>query len=468
MNEVKKKCRLSGWVGVFCGVLVLLCLLAFFCSRMYLYARYHVANHMLVEVQTFTPEEYPDNPAMLSQHYGDYSHPKVVIKRNQNNLFDLVFLPGNDKSANIVFRNIDINLMTPSLPSWVKGNKALTRIALTDRQWNRQQVIFNRGTENLAVTGGDGVEKKQVYQAHLAKNCLNAGLWEVLLYSKEKNKKTVLYQGWFTFPLGYYKTIFQQNTGLSYWKHAPYLEHWVTPESLQVDLGKLREVIEVYPLVLTQDMDEKIAVDGEQIHKKKNIISKNKLNTFKDYMQEDVSFSTFSPPGIYQKNKPWQHEYWRINHPISAALHVIRSPAEKKHVLQELAITYADDKPNKNNDSYFYIGGFDINNLPRLDVKQYAKGQLFLMGIGTAPLKQSYTALLKNPPAMSPVFSVFLNEKNEWINHHEAAIDGVILFIDKYKSNRLHMYLVSYERHAVVSHYTMTLPDEFLRRVYDS
>ncbi|MCH9689926.1 MAG: hypothetical protein K0U24_04230 [Gammaproteobacteria bacterium] len=468
MSEVKKKYKLSGWIGVFFGVFVVLCLVVFFCFRMYLYTRYHTMANMTVEVKAFTPEEYPDNPAMLSQHYGEYSHPDVMIQRHKNNLFDLVFLPGNEKSAKIAFKNIDVNLMTPSLPSWVKNNNALTRIALTDRQWNRQQVIFNRDVINIEITGGDGVEKKQVYQAHLAKNCLNAGLWEVLLYSKEKHKKTLLYQGWFTFPVGHYKTMFTQNTGLSYWKHAAYLEHWITPESLQVDVGKLREVIDVYPLVLTHDTDEKIAVDGEQIYKKKNIISKKKLNQFKDYMQEDVSFATFSPPGIYQKNKPWKHEYWRINHPISAALHVIRSPAEKKHVLQELVITYADDKPNKNNDSYFYMSGFDINHLPRLDVKHYAKGQLFLMGIGTAPLKQSYVDLLKHPPAMSPVFSVFLNEKNEWINHHEAAIDGVILFIDKYKSNRLHMYLVSYERHAVVSHYTMTLPDAFLRRAHDS
>ncbi|MCH9756435.1 MAG: hypothetical protein K0U37_04490 [Gammaproteobacteria bacterium] len=456
----RNKRKRWAWIGIlfFGAVLVFLA-----CARVYLYKRYHTKQDMMVSVKEFTVKEYPDNPAVLSKHHGEYSHPKVMIHQNKENSFDLVFLPGNDKSAKIVFKNIDIGLMTPSVPKWVRDDKGLTRIALTDRQWNRQQVIFSADDEHIEVIGGDGGEK-QLYQVHLAKNCLNAGLWEVLLYSQENHKKTLLYQGWFTFPLGHYKTIFKQNTGFSYWRHAPYLEHWFTPESIQVDVGKLREVVDTYPLVLMQDMDEKIAVGGEQIHKKKNIVSKEKLETFKDYMKEDISFSTFLPPGIYRKNEPWTHEYWRINHPISAALNVIYPFVKTKKPLQELVIAYSDDKPNNNNDSYFYLSGFDMSRLPRLDPKQYAQGQLFLMGIGTPPLKQNYRALSKHPPSMSPVFSVLLNERAEWINHHEAAIDGAILFMDKYKSNRLHMYLVSYERHAVVAHYVMILPDDFLRQ----
>ncbi|MDX2345361.1 MAG: hypothetical protein QNK11_00605 [Legionella sp.] len=461
MGDFRKQRKLFAWIGIVFFGAVLICLA---CVRVYLYTRYHTKKSMTVAVKEFTSETYPDNPATLNQHHGEYSHPQVMIQQHQHNVFDLVFLPGNSKSAKIIFKKINAGLMTPSVPKWVKEDKNLTRIALTDRQWNRQQVIFK--SPSFEVIGGDGIEKNLIYEAHLAKNCLNAGLWEILLYSK-KNKnhqKELIYQGWFTFPLGYYKQIFEQNTGFSYWRHAFYLEHWVTPESLQIEVGKLREVIQTYHLVLTEDTDEPAATDGEQVNKRKNIISKHPLNIFKDYRDLDVAFSTFSAPGVYQKNKPWTHEYWRINHPISAVLQVVRSPAEPKKPLEELVIAYSDDLPNQNNDSYFYISGFDISKLPRLDPKYYAKGKLFLMGIGTAPLKEAYTALLKKPPSMSPAFSVFLNEKNEWINHHEAAIDGVILLVDKYKANRLHMYMISYERHAVVAHYVMTLPEEFLRR----
>lgn len=80
------------------------------------------------------------------------------------------------------------------------------------------------------------------------------------------------------------------------------------------------------------------------------------------------------------------------------------------------------------------------------------------MGIGTAPLKQRYRDLIKFPPENRSEFSVFLNDQNEWINHHDMAIDGAILFLDKKTPGLLHMYLVSYERHAVVAHYSIKLP----------
>lgn len=459
MSDFRQQRKWFARIGIALFVLILIVLA---CVRVYLYMRYHTQKSMTLAVKEYTPQTYPDNPAPLSVHHGKYSHPKVRIQHHQNNQFDLIFLPGNQESAKIFFKNINAGLMTPSVPEWVKNDENLTRIALTDRQWNRQQVIFK--SPDFEVIGGDGIEKHLIYEAHLAKNCLNAGFWEILLFSKKNNKKELVYQGWFTFPLGYYKAIFEHNTGFSYWRHASYLESWITPEGLELDLNQLRTVTRTYPLVLTQDIDEPIALDGEQVNKHKNIISNHSLNQFKDYMNNEVAFSTFIPPGIYQKNKPWKHEYWRIDHPISAVLQVVRTTAKPNQDLYELVIVYSDDEPNQNNDSYFYVSGFDIKKLPRLDPKQYAKGKLFLMGVGTPPLKQTYTALLKNPPESDPIFSVFLNEKDEWINHHEAAIDGAILFIDKYKKNRLHMYVVSYERHAVVAHYIITLPEDFLRR----
>jgi hypothetical protein len=461
MRGANHKCVLIRRIGLSFLVASVLIVVLF---RGYVYVRYHTKPIMMVDVQEFTPEEYPDNPARLSRHHGEYSHARLVIKKNKGADFTFTFLPSNSKSATIVFNDVDVGLMTPSVPLWVKHDKQLTRIALTDRQWNRQQVSFKRGDSQLDIAGGDDVEKKQVVYAELAKNCLNAGLWEILLYSQENNKKTLLYQGWFTFPLGFYQSVFKHNTGLSYWKHAYYLEHWVDPELTRVDLDALRRVTQVYPVVLTQDLDESIAVDGEQVHKKKNMMSNNRIKFFRDYMTEDVWFSTFLPPGLYRKDTPWENEYWRISYPVSAVIQTISSPATPGKSLQELVITYADDKPNKNNDSYFYVSGFDLNTLPRLEASHYAQGKLFLMGIGTPPLKQSYAELKAKPPEKTPEFSVFLNEKDAWINHHEVAIDGAILFIDKHQSNRLHMYLVSYERHAVVAHYMMTLPDELRQK----
>ena len=427
--------------------------------RVYVYCKYHVEDKMTLQVKELSPEAYPDNPSRLSRYHGDYSHKKLLLQKHRDNKFTLTFLPSNAKSATIRFKHINLGLMTPSLPAWVKNSSELTRISLTDRQWNRQQVSFIINNPHVEVIGGDGVEKNKLYKLELAKNCLNAGLWEVLLYSQENHKKTLVYQGWFTFPLGHYKAIFEKNTGLIYRNNWHYLEHWSNPESTQIDLDQLRQIIQTYPVILQQNAQEAIALDGEQMTKKKNIIASHKIKKFKDYLKHDVAFSAFIPPGVYKKDVAWHNEYWRIKQPVSAVMNRIESPATSKQKFDELVITYADDKPNQNSESYFYISGFDLKTLPHVSTRHYAKGRLFLMGIGTPPLKQAYKVLAKHPPEKSPVFSVFLDKKGRWINHHEVAIDGSILFIDKDKPSVLHVYLVSYERHAVIAHYRLMLPE---------
>ncbi|QDP73312.1 hypothetical protein FOG18_12430 [Legionella israelensis] len=420
----------------------------------YVYNRYHTKPVMILHVKEYKTHEYPDNPAMLSKQHGRYSHEKLQLKKENGSHFTFTFLPGNKESATITFKNIDVSLMTPSLPTCVKNDPDLTRISLTDRQWNRQQVSFELNSPHIEIKGGDGFEKKNIYSAELAKNCLNAGLWEVLLFNKENGKKTLFYQGWFTFPLGHYKEVFEKNTGLAYRNHWYYLEHWFDPEGTVVDVKKLREVIRSYPVKFQSNFVEPVVFDGEQVNKKKNIIAERKIHQFKDYYRDDVKFSTFLPPGIYRKDKPWNNEYQLIGKPISASFNQIKTPDGKKR--QELIIHYQ----NKDRRYDFYLSGFDMNKLPRLDTQNYADGHLYLMGIGTAPLKQRYNDLMSLPPENRSEFSVFLNERDEWINHHDMAIDGAILFIDKDNPNLLHMYLVSYERHAVVAHYKMNVPEK--------
>src|SRR5207245_2110458 len=114
--------------------------------------------HTLIPVLELTLKQYPDNPASLSSHYGEYSHKKLLLVNKDKTHFDFIFLPTNSKSATIIFKNIDVSLMTPSLPNWIKGSHDNIRIALTDRQWNRQQVSFNPHSEFIAVQGGDGFE----------------------------------------------------------------------------------------------------------------------------------------------------------------------------------------------------------------------------------------------------------------------------------------------------------------------
>lgn len=198
------------------------------------YCRYRAAREMDIAVREFSDRDYLENPALRSVQYGKYSGRRLTLVQRDDSHFDFIFAPAQSRVAEVAFRDVDVSLMTPSLPEWARADAGLKCIALTDRQWNRQQVQFNRNSPQLEVSRGDGFEQANLFTAELAKNCLNAGLWELLLFIEEAGRKALYYHGWFTFPLGQYKRIFQRSTGLSYWRHFYYLEHWVDPEGVRI------------------------------------------------------------------------------------------------------------------------------------------------------------------------------------------------------------------------------------------
>ena len=105
----------------------------------------------------------------------------------------------------------------------------------------------------------------------------------------------------------------------------------------------------------------------------------------------------------------------------------------------------------------FIISGIKLDELPQLETKDYPKGLYMPMGIGVPPFYQKYTDLEKNPPFKSPYFCVMLDEHNRWINHHDVAIDGPVMHRDAVHPNRVHLFLLSYERHSLVRHLVFDL-----------
>jgi uncharacterized membrane protein YdjX (TVP38/TMEM64 family) len=413
--------------------------------------RYHTAPAMDVPLKEYTNAEYPEDPAQRSVHFGQYDGRKLTLVQRDDTHFDFVLEPTNAHTAKVVFQDIDVSLLTPSVPAWAKDDAGLRRIALTDRQWNRQQVSFGNREPHVEITGGNGFEKANLYSAELAKNCLNAGLWEVLLFVKEDGQKALYYQGWFTFPLGHYARVFEHNTGLPYWRHWYYLEHWFDPALTPVPLDPLRRVTAEREAAATFDADEDVLVGGEQVRKRRTVIADN-IVKWQDYLDDDgrkVRFATFIPPGRYSVNHPWKNEYWRLQHFDKAILRDVVSPATARP-LQELELVFTGKGGGT---CRFLVSGFDLQALPRLAVKDYPKGLYMPMGIGTPPFFQSYEELAANPPDKSAYFSVTLDADGRWINHHELAIDGPVMHRDADNPDLLHVYLLSYERHALINHF---------------
>lgn len=431
-------------------------------------SRYQIANEMIVPLTEYTNVEYPEDPANRSPHHGQYQGRRVRLIRKDDTHFDVVVEPVEPTNtphiATITFHDVDVSLMTPSLPEWCKRDLGNRRIALTDRQWNRQQVAFavsgpSDANQRVAVSGGDGFERENLSSAELAKNCLNAGLWEVLLFHPGSNGKELYYQGWFTFPLGLYREQFERGTGLRYGDHWHYLEHWFDPAGTMVKLDDLRRVTSTVATQFEFDPTEKIIAGGEQLRKRRTLLTPN-LRTWGDFTDApDIQFASFIPPGRYSVRHPWKNEYHRLAALKSGTLREIESPADTTAAdnttnkpRHELELQFVSREGTVNR---FFVSGFRWDDLPQLAVADYAKGMYMPMGIGVPPFFQTELALLANPPHLSAYFSVLLDPDDRWIDHHKTAIDGPVLHRDQHDPNMLHLYLLSYERHSLVRHVTV-------------
>lgn len=421
--------------------------------------KYTTEDVMDISVTEYTMDEYPEDPAPLSAFYKKYGGRSLTLEKIDDTHFNFVLQPeADERVATVKFKNIDLELFIPKLSNWVKNDEGLEVITLVDREWNRQQVSFEPTSEHIEIIGGDGFEIENMHSVHLARNCLNAGLWEVLLFTKEDGGKKLYYQGWFDFPMGHYKDIFEKINDVSYWNHWARLEHWKDPAGTFVDLSQLREVKNERVVDARPMDDERLIVAGEQKRKIRTLNATTNLMTWEDFYKnpEKIQFASFVPPGQYKLNKAWDNKYWQIGDFKHATLRDIDSASGDSN-LQELELTFKDSESGENN--RLIISGFDVNSLPQLDTSEYPKGLYKPMGINVPPFYQSYTDLKAAPPAQSPYFSVLLDQNDEWIDHHSTSVDGPVMHLDKDDKSKLHLYLLSYERHTLIRHFTIKLDD---------
>lgn len=198
------------------GVVILVTLagLAWFADR------YDDQPQQTVALTAFAKDDYPENPENTSSIFGAYPHRRLIIQRLSDTRFRFLLEPATPQAAAIIVTDVDLAHFVAAIPAWVKVDPDLMKVGLIDREWNRQQVRFARTSTHLDVReGGDGFEQRALARVDLARNCLNAGLWELLLFNTENGEERVYEHLWFTFPLGLYKQLFEQVNGLSYWSY---------------------------------------------------------------------------------------------------------------------------------------------------------------------------------------------------------------------------------------------------------
>jgi hypothetical protein len=445
------------------GLLVLL-LAGVLGGTVWFQLRYDDAADQTVALTAISHAEYPEDPEDRSLAFGKYPHRTLRIQQIRDTRFRFLLEPGSDQATRIELPEVDLAYLVAAVPPWVKSDPDLTRVGFIDREWNRQQVSLRRDSPYVRVhEGGDGFEQRRLTRVDLARNCLNAGLWELLLFTTEDGQERVYEHVWFTFPLGLYKQLFERVNGLSYWDYWWSLEHWVDPAGTPIRLDRLRTVEREWPLAASARWNDAPAWQGEQRLKRKNILAPTAIRTYQDWYRQPIRFASFIKPGRYSVAHPRDTQLHYLAEFAGAVLRQVRTPAGPQPLF-ELELAFKDGRTGE--PTRLIFGGLDFQHLPKAAPEQYDRGWQVPMGIGNPSFFESYEEVLAYPPLQRPFYGFHLDRQNRWIDHHAVGVDGPLLHRDAHDPSRLHLYLLSYERHALLNHFVLTCPAEACPRQF--
>jgi hypothetical protein len=397
-------------------------------------------NFLKFDIQNLTETEYPDDPDLGFRH-ADY---EVVWFKNgelrpTDSAFDLYFFSKNQDT--ILFSNFDLLEFIPTVPNHLKGDEYLTRISLVNQEWNRNQVRFNQQefeTSNPAITRVD-----------VARNCLNAYLWEVIAYGEENGKEMPLAHGWFDFPKELYHELFKTKNDLDFESFASALVDWKTPENKVINTTPLRTITDTIQTTFADLSNAMYPLAGARLKKQKEIIYPTSFETMRALQTDSALFATFTPPGFYNKADPRKTQLGRFQKLVSVDVFGLAS--EKNAT--EINMTFSDGERT----THFVVGGIDLDKMPKLSADNANSGWKSSMGFGNHPFYETKTEHLAHKCSESKYYAYLSDAENKWLDSHEIGIDGPIIHWDDAQENLLHIWLLSFERHALVGHYTLQL-----------
>ncbi len=411
------------------------------------------ANIFRANLREISDEDYPDNPDISIRHpkYVETTMESISFEQKENG-FDIVIYPSNKSDDTVTMKNIDLMEFIPSVPRCAKGDDYLSLISVVNQEWNRNQVKWKGDDlvqilpENYTVNG------EVITRIDLARNCLNAYLWEVFFSSKMDGKDKVFYHGWFNFPGELYQELFKERNEEDFSRYASYLENWKDPKNDFIDLSRIRTVEDSRELSFVNHDQEMYPLKGERKKKQIDIIYPVKYTKMADFHTDSALFATFSIPGFYNRKDPRTTELGRFYNLKSIEYRKTKSSNGDEN--DELKMIFE----RKNGEiTQFIFGGLDFSSLPRLAVDECNSGISFPMGIGNHPFYEDVQTHQQLNSRENPYFGVFLDENGNWLDSHKIGIDGPLLHLDKNDPTILHVWLLSFERQALVGHYEVKL-----------
>lgn len=406
-------------------------------------------NQTLVEkyefnIKNLTDEAYPDNPdiGFRSENY-DFEFFKSGYIQPDDSIFHLAFYSKNNDS---IILAINFMEFIPTIPKHLKNDEYLTYLSLINQEWNRNQVKF------LPPTFTTNLNK--IARVDIARNCLNAYLWEIIVYVNENNSLIPYAHGWFDFPKALYKKLFELKNGSSFEKYRIPLENWVDPDSKKIASEMLRTVIDTINISFEDLSNEMYPLKRTRLKKRKEIIYPISFSSMKNLQTDSTLFATFSPPGFYNKKDPRKTQLGRFYHLIDIRLNKIISKANNDTLI-ELKLSFWDKEHKRK--THLIIGGINFNDLPVLSNEDANDGWKNAMGFSNHTFYEDYHHHLNHKTFTNPYYAYLTDENGNWLDSHSIGIDGPLMYFSNKEKTNLHLWLLSFERHAFVGHYQINI-----------
>lgn len=395
-----------------------------------------------------------------------YKGQLIHFEQVQGGTYDISFSLRHQQShTELTLKDINLSLMIPMAPMRARHSKNLVRWFLSEREFNRQRIIFAAGSSHIKLSDGLGGYRSEQISISLTNNCLGAGHWELAVSAvDESGESQKVYQGYFDFPKGAYAELVAQANATSYLAQARTMEAWPGfrfLSRLPFDLASLRQVNEARSVAATDLATEPVLVAEEQMDKAKLMVTESSeaLLTWANLRSSKITYQSFVPPGIYLPERSWDSDYSQIAHLQGAVVRNITLPNASQtsaESLVELELTFKNEAGQMRR---WIISGVDVKSLPQLSPQDYSDGFYRPLGFGPT-FTQDYESLKQMPPSEDPYFSVILDEDGKVINYRQdIGLNGLVMHRSLSNPDMLHLYPMSYERITLVGHYTIDLRD---------
>ena len=401
-------------------------------------------NFFEFDIKELTDEEYPDNPDIGFRASNYSSHYFISGKINYHEDFNATLSFYSEKDT-FQLENFQLDEFIPTVPiHFSRKDEYLNCITLVNQEWNRNQVRLSSAEFKT--------NNPEISRIDISRNCLNAYLWEIIAYTEEDGEELPIYHGWFDFPQQLYASLFEEKNDLAYGNYREPLEHWEDPENKTFDESILRTIVGKKEISFKDESDKMYPLKGARLKKRKEIIHPEEFETMRELQSDDTKFATFSPPGIYNKQDPRNTELGRIYKLENIEVNKTECPSNNER-LKEIVFSFFDRDNERQ--TKLIIGGLDFDQFPKLSVEQANKGWKNSMGFGNHPFYEDYKEHLSWKLSEACYYGYLTNDKDEWLNSHHIGIDGPMIHWDDKIENRLHVWLLSFERHALVGHYVI-------------